>query len=77
MGIIDDRKIHDLIELKIGMFYSCLEEVGLYKTFPYINSGLRKIGLNHLTDENLQQSLMRNCIRRRLIAIGKIQYYLN
>jgi hypothetical protein len=71
------------IETKFNLFENCLNEVGLYKSYPYFDFRRYKFlsflnfNFGKYPIDNTEEILMRNCVKRNLIQLQKIKNYLN
>ncbi len=61
---MNEIRIFDDVTNKLDIFNRCLDEVGLYKKYPYLDKIFQK-------NKSLQVELMRNCTRREAIILNK------
>jgi hypothetical protein len=71
--------LYSQVEFKVNLFEECLNEVGLNKTFPFLNlSRLFIIGrilpksFDIYPIDRTEELLMRNCVRRRIDSYKKM-----
>ena len=81
--------LYSKVDSKIELFEKCLDEVGLYKTFPFmdlkykLNFGLFKNKEVHSKSgmifpiDKTEEILMRNCVRRNLMALKRSKDIIN
>jgi hypothetical protein len=73
--------VYQKIEAKLDLFEKCLNETGLYRSFPILDITYRLKFLKKILPQNIQnypidkteENLMRNCIKRHLTNLKKIK----
>lgn len=53
------------IDFKLSIFEKCINEIGLLKTYPYVDS-LEKVLLGENSTKDKQYNLMKECTKRKL-----------
>lgn len=65
------------MESKYKMFESCMEEVGIQKTFPYFDYNRYKVLRvfkfpNTYPIDKTEETMMRNCVKRNMMKLNKM-----
>ena len=79
--LIAKESIYQKANFKLDLFEKCLDEVGLYKSFPFLDITykipLLKIlipqKLKNFPIDDTEQILMQNCVRRNLDSLRNIK----
>ena len=60
----NEIRIFEDVNSKLDIFNRCLDEVGLYRKYPYLDKLFHQ-------NKKIQIELMRNCTRREVILLNK------
>ncbi len=84
VGLLTSKELlYQKVDTKIELFEMCLNHVGLYRSFPYLDL-TKNIVLKHIMPEWMklhpidikEEELMRRCVRRNIDRISKTSQYL-
>ncbi len=76
--------LYQKIETKLDLFEQCLDEVGLYKSYPFFDithklpfmKNIIPKSLQNYPIDNTEELLMRNCARRNIQKLKEIKSLL-